>query len=189
MTFSHSLQGYLLLWYRCISHIPYASDKYPTMQRFVAGMCTHAHISVTNGAVCAHSCYKWCIVGYGTGAIKSSGTNNAVISFHGDGFAISRTLSHNVGCCIIIVTVGHRRQVTAVTRLPRWRRRKPRLEVRPPLIMLRDMDRCDFWHANRNCIWLTCYTVMFGHYASEWSSGALVFSGGRRVPCSKEVGD
>ena len=73
--------------------------------------------------------------------------------------------------------------------LPRWRRRNTRLEVRPLLIMLQDMDRCDFWHVNRYCIWLTCYTVMFGHYASEWSSGALAFSGGRRVPCSKEAGD
>ena len=33
-------------------------------------------------------------------------------------------------------TVGHRRQVTAVTRLPRWRRRKTRLHVRPLLTML-----------------------------------------------------
>ena len=33
-------------------------------------------------------------------------------------------------------TVGHRRQVTAVTRLPRWRRRKTRLRGRPLLIML-----------------------------------------------------
>ena len=39
------------------SHI--ASDKYPTMHHFVTEMCTHVHISVT----------KWCIVGYGTGAL------------------------------------------------------------------------------------------------------------------------
>ena len=33
-------------------------------------------------------------------------------------------------------TVGHRRQVTAVTRLPRWRRRKTRFQGRPLLTML-----------------------------------------------------
>ena len=36
-----------------------ASDKYPTMHHFVTEMCTCVHISVT----------KWCIVGYGTGAL------------------------------------------------------------------------------------------------------------------------
>ena len=35
------------------------SDKYPTMHDFVTEMCTHVHICVT----------KWCIVGYGTGAL------------------------------------------------------------------------------------------------------------------------
>ena len=44
-----------------------------------------------------------------------------------------------------------------------------------------DMDRCNFWHANRYWIALTWDTVIFGHYASERSGGALVFSGGRRV--------
>ena len=34
-------------------------DKYPTMHHFVTEMCTHVHISVT----------KWCIVGYGIGAL------------------------------------------------------------------------------------------------------------------------
>ena len=36
-----------------------ASDKYPTMHHFVTEMCTYVHISVT----------KWCIVGYGIGAV------------------------------------------------------------------------------------------------------------------------
>ena len=36
-----------------------ASDEYPKMHHFLAEMCTHMHISVT----------KWCIVGYGTGAL------------------------------------------------------------------------------------------------------------------------
>ena len=36
-----------------------ALDKYPIMPHFVRGICTHGHISVT----------KWCIVGYGTGAL------------------------------------------------------------------------------------------------------------------------
>ena len=67
-----------------------------------------------------------------------------------------------------ITTVGHRRQVTAVTRLPRWRQRKTRLEARPLLIMLQDMDRCDFWHANRYCIWLTCYAVPCSKEAGDW---------------------
>ena len=80
-----------------------------------------------------------------------------------------------------IFTVGHRRQVTAVTRLPRWRRQKTRLQVRPLLTMLQDMDRCDFLHANRYWIGLTCDAVMFDPHASERRSGALVFSGGRRV--------
>ena len=86
------------------------------------------------------------------------------------------------------VTVGHRRRVTAVTRLPRWRRRKTRLQARPLLTMLQGMDRllqgmdrCDFWHASRYWMGLTCDTVIFGHHESEWPSGALVFSGGRRV--------
>ena len=78
-------------------------------------------------------------------------------------------------------TVGHRRRVTAVTRLPRWRRRKTRLQVRPHLTMLQDMDRCDFLHATRYWIGLTCDIVMFGNHASKWPSEALVFSGGRRV--------
>ena len=42
------------------SHKSYnASEKCPTMHRFVTEMCTHVHISVT----------KWCIVGYTTGAL------------------------------------------------------------------------------------------------------------------------
>ena len=53
-----------------------------------------------------------------------------------------------------------------VTRLPRWRRRKTRLQVRPLLTMLQGMDRCDFWHANRYWIGLTCDTEMAGHRAS-----------------------
>ena len=41
-------------------HKPHnALDKYPTMYHFVTEMCTYVHISVT----------KWCIVGYGTGAL------------------------------------------------------------------------------------------------------------------------
>ena len=36
----------------------------------------------------------------------------------------------------ILFTVSHRRRVTAVTRLPRWRRRKTRLQARPLLTML-----------------------------------------------------
>ena len=36
-----------------------APDKHSTIHRFVTEMCTHVHISVT----------KWCIVGYGTGAM------------------------------------------------------------------------------------------------------------------------
>ena len=48
-----------------------------------------------------------------------------------------------------LTTVGHRRQVTAVTRLPRWRRRKTRLLGRALLTMLWGVDRCDFWHASR----------------------------------------
>ena len=36
-----------------------APDKYPTMHHFVTEMCTGVHISVT----------KWCIMGYGTGAL------------------------------------------------------------------------------------------------------------------------
>ena len=36
-----------------------ALDKYPIMQHFVTEMCTHVHIFVK----------KWCIVGYGTGAL------------------------------------------------------------------------------------------------------------------------
>ena len=46
-------------------------------------------------------------------------------------------------------TVGHRRQVTAVTRLPRWRRGKTRLQGRALLTMLWGVDGCDFWHARR----------------------------------------
>ena len=41
-----------------------------------------------------------------------------------------------------VLTVGHRRRVTAVTRLPRWRRRKTRLHVMPLFTMLQGMDRC-----------------------------------------------
>ena len=37
----------------------YASDNYLTMHHFVTEMSTHVQISVT----------KWCIVGYGTGAL------------------------------------------------------------------------------------------------------------------------
>ena len=70
---------------------------------------------------------------------------------------------------------------TAVTRLPRWRRQNTRLQVRPFLTMLQDMERCDFWHANRYWIGLACGTVIFGHHVSEWPSEALEFSGGRRV--------
>ena len=36
-----------------------ASNKYHTMHPFATEMCTHVHISVT----------KWCIMGYGTGAL------------------------------------------------------------------------------------------------------------------------
>ena len=36
-----------------------ALDKYPIMHHCVTEMCTHVHISAT----------KWCIVGYGTGAL------------------------------------------------------------------------------------------------------------------------
>ena len=64
-----------------------------------------------------------------------------------------------------------------------------RLQVRPLLTVLQDMDRCDFWHVNRYWIGLTCGTVMLGHHASEWPSGVPVFSGGRRVTSSKEAGD
>ena len=46
-------------------------------------------------------------------------------------------------------TVGHRRQVTAVARLPRWRRWKTRLQARALLTMLWGVDRCDFRHASR----------------------------------------
>ena len=38
---------------------PTMQDRYPTMHHFVTEMCTSVHISVT----------KWCIVGYGTGAL------------------------------------------------------------------------------------------------------------------------
>ena len=63
-------------------------------------------------------------------------------------------------------TVGHRRQVT-VNRLPRWRRVKIRLHVRPLLTLLRGMDRCYFWHGIRYWIGLTCDAVMVGHCASK----------------------
>ena len=46
-----------------------------------------------------------------------------------------------------------------------------------------------FLHANRYWIRLTCYTVIFGHYTSEWSNGTLAFSGGKQVTSSKEAGD
>ena len=85
--------------------------------------------------------------------------------------------------------MGHRRQVTAVTRLPRWRRRKTRLQVKPLLTMLQDMGRSDFLHAKRYGIELTCDTLIVDHHASEWPRGALVFSGGRRVTSLKEAGD
>ena len=88
-----------------------------------------------------------------------------------------------------VVTVGHRRRVTAVTRLPRWRRRKTRLQVRPHLTMLQDMDRCNFLHATRYWIGRTCGTGISGHRASGWSSGALAFFGGGRVTWSKEASD
>ena len=87
------------------------------------------------------------------------------------------------------ITVGHRRRVTAVTRLPRWRRRKTWLQVRLLLTILQDMDRCDLWLANRYWIGLTFYTVIFGHYASEWSNRTLAFSDGKQVTSSKEAGD
>ena len=80
-----------------------------------------------------------------------------------------------------LATLGHRRRVTAVTRLPRWRRWKTRLQVRPLLTMLQDMDRCDILHASIYWIGLTFYILMFGHHASEWHNESLVFSGGRRV--------
>ena len=88
---------------------------------------------------------------------------------------------------ILQITVCHRRRVTAFTRLPRWRRRKTRLQVGQLLTMLQHMDHCYFWHANRYWIGLACDTVMFGNHASE--CGAHVFSGGRRVTLSKEAGD
>ena len=90
---------------------------------------------------------------------------------------------------IIRFTMGHRRWVTAVTRLPRWRQWKIWLQVRPFLTMLQDMDGCDFWHANRYWIRLTSDTVMFVHYTSKWCNGALAFSGGRRVTWPKKAGD
>ena len=74
-----------------------------------------------------------------------------------------------------VVTVGYSRRVTAVTRLPRWRRRKTRLQVRPHLTMLQDMDRCEFLHATRYWIGRTCGTGISGHRASGWPSGALAF--------------
>ena len=80
-----------------------------------------------------------------------------------------------------LVTVGDWRQVTADTRLPRWRQRKTRIQARPLLTMLQGMDRCEFWYASMYWIGLTSNTVIFGHHAPEWPSGALVFSGGRRV--------
>ena len=86
-------------------------------------------------------------------------------------------------------TAGHRRRVTAVTHLPRWRWQKTWLQVRLFLTLLHDMDDCDFLHANRYWIGLTCYTVIFGHYTSEWSNGTLAFSGGKQVTSSKEAGD
>ena len=85
--------------------------------------------------------------------------------------------------------VRHPRQVTAVTRLPRWRRRKTWLQVRLLLTMLQDMDHCDFWHVNRYWIVLTCDTTMFVRYASERSSGELAFSGRRWMTWSKEAVD
>ena len=86
-------------------------------------------------------------------------------------------------------TVGHRRRVTAVTHLPRWRWQKTWLQVRLLLTILQDIDHCHFWHANRYWIGLTCYTVIFGHYKSEWSNSTLAFSGGKQVTSSKEASD
>ena len=86
-------------------------------------------------------------------------------------------------------TVGHRRRVTAVTHLPRWRWQETWLQVRLLLTILQDVDHCDCWHANRYWIGLTCYTVIFGHDASEWSNGTLAFSGGKQVTSSKEASD
>ena len=60
--------------------------------------------------------------------------------------------------------MGHRRQVTAVTRLPRWRRQKTRLLGRTLLTMLWGVDRCDFWHAIRYWIKLACRLV------AQWMS-------------------
>ena len=50
---------YFIFNNRPISQIPNAPVLCPTMHNFVAEMCIHAHISVT----------KWCIVGYGNGAL------------------------------------------------------------------------------------------------------------------------
>ena len=59
----------------------------------------------------------------------------------------------------LIITVGHRRQVTAVTRLPRWQRHKTWLQVRLLLTMLQDMDPCKF---------LACKQVL--HSTNLWYS-------------------
>ena len=72
--------------------------------------------------------------------------NKWVLVFHREEFqlpptsqcheTIENTRYFYVSCVTLLiffginVTVGHRRQVTAVTRLPRWRRRKPRFQGR-----------------------------------------------------------
>ena len=110
------------------------------------------------------------------------------------GHSAIQTILHTTSMWNLITTVGHRRQVTAVTRLPRWRRRKTRLQVRPLFTMLQGMDRCYFWHANIYRIGLTCGTGLSGHRAPKKHSRALAFFGGwldqkRRVTDGWEAGD
>ena len=68
-------------------------------------------------------------------------------------------------------TVGHRRRVTAVTCLPRWRRRKTRLQVRPLLPYYRAWIFAIFGMRYR--IYLTRHKIMGGHPAPEQPNGAL----------------
>ena len=87
--------------------------------------------------------------------------------------------SSRTGSCqtyLRLNTVGHRRQVTAVTRLPRWQRRKTWLQVRPLLTTLCGMARCDFWNASRYGTYLTCHIIMAGRFAPEQPVGTLAFS-------------
>ena len=145
------------------------------------------HVSLFRRTTKTHQILQWPQPKGTCAMIKSLWRqNDAVASFwrHNDVIIASCNMEHGKR-----FTVGHRRRVTAVTRLPRWRRRKTPLQVRPFSTMLQDMDRCDFLHANSYWIGLTCYTIMFGHYASEWSDGALAFSDGRRVTWSKEADD